>query len=111
MPQPLDAWWRRTTQEELDSLMPKVVSYGANDLKVMGDVMMLSYPKLVGVVAPEELAIGFYSLGKIARIMGAYADGVEPNWDSWHDLAIYSKMAMRVRDTGTWPGPLERGQS
>lgn len=106
----LTEWWQRTTQEELDSLMPKVVAYGSRDLEVMGDVLMLSYPNLEGRVQPQELAIGFYSLGKMARIMGAYADGVVPSWDSWHDLGIYARMAQRVRDTGSWPGPVRKGK-
>lgn len=104
----LQDWWRKTTEEELESLMPKVVAYGSRDLEVMGDVMLMSYPNLRGVVAPEELAIGFYSLGKMARIMGAYADGHAPSFDSWHDLAIYARMAQRVRDVGQWPGPVRK---
>jgi hypothetical protein len=110
MSSPLQDWWRSTTEEELESLMPKVVAYGSKDLEVMGDVMLMSYPALVGKVAPEELAIGFYALGKIARIMGAYADGQVPSHDSWHDLAIYSRMALRVRDNGSWPGPVTGGR-
>lgn len=103
----LQEWWNKTSKDEIDSMLPKVIEYGANDLKIMGDAMLLLKPELQGKVEPEELAIAFYALGKVARIMGAYADGVAPSDDSWHDLAIYARMAQRVRDAGYWPGEVK----
>lgn len=105
MTRPLQRWWNETTKEELDSLMPKVVEYGSSDLKIMGEALLMLNPDLQENTEPEEIAIAFYALGKIARIIGAYADGVQPSHDSWHDLAIYARMAQRVRDAGEWPGP------
>jgi hypothetical protein len=101
-------WWQQTTKDEIESMLPKVIEYGANDLKVMGDAMLLLRPDLVGKIHPEELAISFYALGKMARIVGAYADGQIPSDDSWHDLAIYARMAQRVRDAGHWPGEVKQ---
>jgi hypothetical protein len=69
--------------------------------------MMLMRPELRGKVHPSELGVAFYALGKMARIMGAYADGLAPSDDSWHDLAIYARMAQRVRHADGWPGPVE----
>jgi hypothetical protein len=63
-------WWQQTTKDEIESMLPKVIEYGANDLKVMGDAMLLLRPDLVGKIHPEELAISFYALGKMARIVG-----------------------------------------
>jgi hypothetical protein len=103
----LQDWWHWTSKEEIDSMLPKVIEYGSHDLKIMGDAMLLLKPELEGKVISEELAIAFYALGKIARIMGAYADGVAPSDDSWHDLAIYARMAQRVRDAGYWPGEVK----
>lgn len=100
----LQEWWHATTKDEIDSMMPKVIEYGSNDLKMMGEAMLGLKPELADKIEPEELAIAFYALGKIARIFGAYQDGSAPSDDSWHDLAIYARMAQRVRDAGYWPG-------
>ena len=102
----LETWWEDTTEDELRSMLPKVIEYGSHDLGVIGDIMMLMRPELRGKVHPAELGIAFYALGKVARIMGAYADDIAPSDDSWHDLAIYARMAQRVRDAGGWPGPV-----
>lgn len=101
-------WWDLTSQNELDSLMPKMVEYSSHDLRIMGDVLLEFKPELRGQVHPEEIAIAFYALGKIARIMGAYTDGAVPSDDSWHDLSIYARMAQRVRDAGSWPGEVKK---
>lgn len=102
----LETWWEDTADAEIHSMIPKVIEYGAHDLAVIGDVMMLMRPELRGKVYPAELGIAFYALGKMARIMGAYADGIAPSDDSWHDLGIYARMAQRVRDADGWPGPV-----
>ena len=102
----LETWWEDTTDAELTSLLPKVIEYGSHDLKIIGDIMLLLKPELQGKINPEEMGIAFYALGKIARIMGGYADGIAPSDDSWHDLAIYARMAQRVRDAEGWPGPV-----
>lgn len=107
MTEPLETWWENTTSDELASMLPKVIEYGSHDLAVIGDVMMLMKPELRDQVHPSELGIAFYALGKMARIMGAYADGIAPSDDSWHDLAIYARMAQRVRYADGWPGPVE----
>ena len=103
----LRTWWEATTQDEIESLMPKVIEYGSNDLKMIGDALLALRPDLRDVVKPDEFAVAFYALGKVARIFGAYADGRTPSDDSWHDLAIYARMALRVRDAGDWPGRVE----
>jgi len=109
-PEYLEDWWEKTTRRELASMLPKVIEYGAHDLDVIGDTMMLMKPELEGKIHFAELGIAFYALGKMARIMGAYADGLAPSDDSWHDLAIYARMALRVRDAGGWPGPVEAAE-
>lgn len=98
-------WWMNHSQEELDMLMPKVAEYSSADLDIIGDILLRLRPDLVGVVPRVEFGIAFYALGKVARIFGAYSDGRIPSDDSWLDLAVYSKMALRTRDTGgNWPG-------
>lgn len=100
----LKGWWESTSKAELDAIMPKVIEYGSSDLKLMGEALLMTMPQCRGKVLPEELAIAFYAFGKAARLMGAYADGVEPSDDTWHDLGVYSRMALRVRFAGEWPG-------
>jgi hypothetical protein len=103
----LKSWWESTSKAELDAIMPKVIEYGSSDLKLMGDALLMSMPQCKGKVQPEELAIAFYAFGKAARLMGAYADGVAPSEDTWHDLGVYSRMALRVRSVGEWPGAVK----
>lgn len=105
MTDPLTDWWNQTTKDELKSLLPKATEYGSHDLEIIGQALLLLNPKLQGKTHPAEIGIAFYALGKIARIIGAYADGHQPSDDSWHDLAIYARMAQRVRNAGDWPGP------
>lgn len=100
----LDAWWREDTEQELAGVMPKAIEYGSSDLNLMGQAMLMFMPQCQGKVDPEELAIAFYALGKTARLIGAYVDGRAPSEDTWHDLAVYAKMAKRVRAVGQWPG-------
>ena len=101
----LDAWWRDDTEVELAGVMPKAIEYGSSDLRLMGQAMLMFMPQCEGKVDAEELAIAFYALGKTARLIGAYVDGRVPSEDTWHDLAVYAKMAKRVRAVGQWPGP------
>jgi hypothetical protein len=108
MTEPLESWWATVAADEVNSMIPKVIEYGAHDLTIIGDVLLLMRPELKGKVEPAELGIAFYALGKMARIMGAYADGIKPSDDSWHDLGIYARMAQRVRAADGWPGPVKK---
>lgn len=96
-------WWLDETRGELESVIPKALEYGSADLKVIGYALkqMIGTPK---DVTEEELGIAFYVLGKVARLVGAYADGRKPSDDTWHDIAIYTKMAQYSRKHGTWGG-------
>ena len=99
----LSAWWRNETRSELDSVIPKAMEYGSADLKVIGFALsqMIGEPK---DVTNDELGIAFYVLGKVARLVGGYADGRKPSDDTWHDIAIYTKMAQFARYKGEWGG-------
>lgn len=101
--QSLADWWLEETQLELDSVLPKAVEYGSADLKVIGFALsqMIGEPK---GVTNDELGIAFYVLGKVARLIGGYADGRSPSSDTWHDIAIYTKMAQYARENGGWGG-------
>ena len=101
--QDLANWWLDETKSELDSVIPKAVEYGSADLKVIGFALsqMIGEPK---GVSHDELGIAFYVLGKVARLVGGYADGRLPSDDTWHDIAIYTKMAQYAREHGGWGG-------
>jgi len=104
--QDLANWWFEETKFELDSVLPKAVEYGSADLKVIGFALsqMIGEPK---GVTNDELGIAFYVLGKVARLIGGYADGRSPSSDTWHDIAIYTKMAQYARENGGWGGFIE----
>lgn len=101
--QALANWWLDETKNELESVIPKAVEYGSADLKVIGYALsqMIGEPK---GVTPDELGIAFYVLGKVARLVGGYADGRKPSDDTWHDIAIYTKMAQFARKHDGWGG-------
>jgi hypothetical protein len=104
--QELVNWWLDETKGELDSVIPKAVEYGSADLKVIGFALsqMIGEPK---GVTHDELGIAFYVLGKVARLVGGYADGRLPSDDTWHDIAIYTKMAQYARKHNGWGGFVE----
>ena len=101
--QMLANWWLDETKNELNSVLPKAIEYGSADLKVIGFALsqMIGEPK---GVTHDELGIAFYLLGKVARLVGGYADGRLPSDDTWHDIAIYTKMAQYARKHNGWGG-------
>jgi hypothetical protein len=104
----IEKWLRITFDQDLQRLRPKAIEYGAADLKIMGRAMESLLPG-GDSLDPEsrasaglEMAIGFYAMGKAARLYGAWEKGREPDEDSWHDLGIYAMMARYVRANGRW---------
>lgn len=95
-------WWMRKAAAEVKQMVPKAIAYGSSDLKVMGEAMLELHPQMRGVVDGQELAIWFYVQGKIARLLGGYAQGELPDEDSWWDLKVYAGMAQHVREFGGW---------
>jgi len=108
MAKPLEQFWNDEAKRELDILLPKAREYGSSDLRIMGYALRdwLGLDKF-SAHDGEELAIAFYALGKVARLFSAYQDGRLPSRDTWEDLAIYARMAIRVREAQGWPGPLD----
>lgn len=107
----LTDWWIATADSDIRTVAPKAVEYGAADLEVMGTAMQHLYPGMGQIrdlserrAIGLEMAIAFYALGKVARLFGAFEQGRVPNLDSWYDLAIYTGMARKVRETGSWVG-------
>lgn len=94
-------WWRQQAETEIELIGPKVDTYGSDDLVEVGRAMT-SRKLSDGEYA--ELGVAFYVTGKMARIMAAIREGRDPGDDSWFDLAVYAKMAQRIRQSGGWPG-------
>lgn len=105
----LRAWWRDISKIDEDAVVPKAIEYSAVDLEIIGRGLMAFNPGL-WAAAPEEdrseiaaeMATTFYTLGKVARAIGAFSEGRRPSDDTWHDVTVYSMMARRIRSAGRW---------
>lgn len=104
-------WWIGYATDEIDAMMDKLAEYGTGDLHEIGRQML----KVRGVDIDEqihelgsygleltnaqmyELGIMFYALGKIQRVITAAEQGRVASDDTWHDLAVYSKMVLAGR--------------
>lgn len=97
-----------TARADLAAFRPKLESYGAHDLAAIGIGLnpgLLDPPgdpnhRFAPAALALETGIGFYVLGKAARVTEAVRTGRLPSQDTWDDLTIYSMMARRVRATG-----------
>jgi hypothetical protein len=105
----ISGWWVQTAMNDAEQTLPKAIEYGAVDFDIMGQFMVaLVNDKLKGASPDEkarigrEMAVTFYLLGKLGRMVGAYATGVMPSDDTLFDTTIYSMMLRRIRGTGTW---------
>jgi hypothetical protein len=95
-------WWAETAAADAEAAAAKAEEYGSVDLVIMGAAMEQMLPE--SEVDGQELAIGFYLLGKIARALSAYQRGESPSDDTFHDITVYSMMARRLRaNGGEWP--------
>lgn len=104
----LEDWWTEVTQREIQGVVPKAIEYSATDLEDIGR-QLASFAgwtpeQMASGSLLTELGIAFYVVGKVGRVMGALREGRAPSDDTWHDIAVYTKMAQRVRDVGAWPG-------
>lgn len=109
--------WRRIANGDCRGYVDKAGEYGHVDLDLLGAGTMavidpdgtrfaavmegLNDQERARVV--RELGIAFYLHGKIARMLGAYADGRIPSDDTWTDTTIYSMMG-RLNRAGRMEG-------
>ena len=105
------SWVMNTIESDLDEVIPKAILYGGADLEVMAAAMRpfldvsyagADYDEDTMKRLSMEAAVGFYSLGKVARLMGGYAAGQIPSDDTWGDLTVYSVMGRYIRNHGEW---------
>lgn len=93
-------WWVGYATDEIDAMMDKLMEYGLGDLHEMGRQMIE-----LGVAGDPtdlqlqyEYGIMFYALGKIQRVLSAAKIGRPASDDTWHDLAVYAKMVLAMRE-------------
>lgn len=106
--QDLATWWMSRAASEVDPMVKKAAEYGgggrAGDLIEIGRAMTAS-----GVASGDsdeeltELSIYFYLVGKFARWQAAIKEGRRVSDDTIYDIGIYTRMAQRNRDMGSWP--------
>jgi hypothetical protein len=101
-------WWIGYATSEIDAMMDKLAEYGTGDLHEIGRQMMKVRGVDIDALIDEhgldqtntqmyELGIMFYTLGKIQRVITAAEQGRVASDDTWHDLAVYSKMVLAGR--------------
>jgi hypothetical protein len=105
-------WWIETSEEDCNAYQAKAREYGSADLEVMGVAMEKLHPNvLMTRETGIEMALAFYLLGKIARMIGGYAVGQRPSDDTLHDIVVYAMMVRRRRfltradSEKAYPGP------
>ena len=105
----LARWWHETAEADFEAMAPKVAEYGgagggSADLRLMGDNLaeLLNWRDAPEAVR-QELAVWFYVQGKAARLVSDYQQQRPGKADTWHDLSVYTMMARRLQDAGTWP--------
>ena len=84
-----EAWWKKQSLQDCDDFEKKRAEYGSFDLEMMGHAMdAISKNEGDGY----EQALGFYLLGKVSRVFGAWHRGEMPSDDTLKDLVTYAMM-------------------
>lgn len=100
----LATWWRKMAEAEIDRTIPKAIEYGSDDLIVIGEHLARATGRDLTAVEAAELGIYFYIVGKLGRWTAAIREGRLVSDDTIFDLAVYTRMVQRIRETGAWPG-------
>lgn len=106
----LEDWWIDRASVEAAGAVPKAIEYGSNSLKGQG-LLVARLQGREGTISDEEaLELGcfIYTFGKMQRWCDAVLRQERPSNDTIHDIAVYTKMTQRIRDTGSWPGTKEQ---
>lgn len=105
----LFTWWMSRSYLDYQQGAPKVDEYGAHDLELMGMMLLIfGYKDKVEELRNDlpvgtEIAVWFYTLGKVARLLSDYLAKRPGKGDTWHDITFYSMMARRIQSSGGWP--------
>jgi hypothetical protein len=99
-------WMVNTVREDIESIIPKVMEYGATDLEALG-VTLFPDGEPGGQIAA---GCAFYLMGKAARAAAAYREGREASEDTWKDITVYSLMGRFGIEHGYWGVALDRAE-
>lgn len=103
----LTTLWREMSEDEIRRTIPKAAEYGQQSLVDLGAVLHRHSgqdPKTTPDADLMEEAIWFYLNGKIQRWNDAAHNGRAVSEDTIFDIIIYARMALTIRQTGTWTG-------
>jgi len=108
----LFGWWITKAVESGVAVTVKALEYSSVDLHDMGVDLVYCQGRDPETYPPgqlSEIGIATYVIGKVSRWKGAIRDGRRVSTDTLMDIVTYCTMALRVRETGNWPGkPLDR---
>lgn len=96
-------WWLATATTDIESIAPKSAAYGSNSLEQLGHKMAKLAGRSVTSEEAQELGCWVYAVGKLERWTDAVMRGDRPSDDTLVDLAVYTTMARRIRENGSWP--------
>lgn len=102
--EPVVRWWVQHAISEAQATLPKALEYGDTELIDMGKVLGHLQGFELQDPPAMELAIWSYVQGKLGRWTSALRRGQRVSQDTLFDLAVYAKMAQKVRETGEWIG-------
>lgn len=109
-PRDLETWWREWSAQDAPEVTRKAREYGSNSLQEQGRLLAelrgWDDGDIKSVAELLELGCFDYAHGKMQRVKDAILRGELPSEDTWRDIAVYALMVLRIRECGTWPGPL-----
>ena len=89
--------------DHLNTVEAKAKAYGSNSLAEMGHMFTRAQGRTVADFVALEIGCYLYAYGKMQRVADAMIRGEQPGEDSWHDVLIYTAMALYIRDQKRWP--------
>lgn len=97
-------WWKDVAQKEIDAVVLKTLEYKGGDLDVIGFELARMAGREISREEAFELGVYFYLRGKVGRWFTAIENGQRVSDDTIFDIAVYTRMVQRIRQTGSWPG-------
>jgi hypothetical protein len=105
-------WWRMKAESEIGQTVAKATEYSGLqgglplDMVDLGRAWVLASNRSTSDYTDAQLAevgIWSYLVGKLGRWSSALRNGRMVSDDTLLDIAVYSRMASRIREAGQWP--------
>lgn len=97
------AWWVDLAKTDIEAIAPKSLAYGSNSLEQLGHKLAQLSGRTIDSEEAQELGCWINAVQKIERWTDAVMRGERPADDTLMDLMIYTGMARRIRENGSWP--------